>query len=404
MREIYLDHNSSVRPLPEVEEAMAKCARDGFGSPSSLHRHGLRARDALNVARERVAALIKAESPEDIIFTSNATEAANLAILGTIEANRRFGGKRVVMSAAEHPSVVDTALSEQARGVETELLSVDAAGAIDLEEARTALTDETMLLCLHQANHDLGTVQPIEQLGKLAAERGTPFFVDASFGAGWLPIDVRAMNASLLSLEPNRFYGPKGVGVLYRRARARLKPILHGGAQEGGRRPGEENLPAIVGAGVAAEIAMKERERRLDRVAILQKRLWAGIRERIRFVRLNGPEPGPMRLPTNLSVSVEFVEGEGVVLRSDLKGLAIASGSACVSKALKIPRALSAIGLDPSLAQGNILLSAGMENTEEEIDAAVDILSGVVEDLRSMSPTWDEFQQGARASLIEPSE
>lgn len=402
MREIYLDHNSSARPLPEVEEAMAKCAHDGFGSPSSLHRHGLRARDALNVARERVAALINAESPEEIIFVSNATEAANLAILGTIEANRRFGGNRVVMSAVEHPSVVDAALSEKERGVETVLLPVDALGAVDPEEARRALTDETMLLCLHQANHDLGTVQPIERLGALAAESGTPFFVDASFGGGWLPVDVRAMKASLLSLEPNRFYGPKGVGVLYRRERARLKPILHGGAQEGGRRPGEENLPAIVGAGVAAEIALREREQRMEQVGTLQRRLWDGIRERIRFVKLNGPEPGPARVPTNLSVSIEFVEGEGVALRADLKGVAIASGSACVSKALKIPRALAAIGLDTSLAQGNILLSAGTENTEEAIDAAVNILSGVVEDLRSMSPTWEEFQSGARPSLLEP--
>lgn len=404
MREIYLDHNSGARPLPEVEEAMAKCARDCFGSPSALHRRGLRARDALNVAREQVAALINAASPEEIIFTSGATEAANLAVLGTVEANRRFGGKRIVMSPAEHPSVIDAALSEKERGVETVFLPVDAVGAINLDGAGAALPDEAMLLCLHHANHDLGTVQPIARWGELAAERGVAFFVDASFSAGWLAVDVQEMNASLLTLEPNRFYGPKGVGALFRRERARLKPILYGGAQEGGRRPGEENLPAIVGAGVAAEIALRERERRAALVGELQRRLWEGARDRLPFVRLNGPEPGPMRAPTNLSISVEFVEGEGVVLRSDLKGLSIASGSACVSKALKIPQALSAIGLDPSLAQGNILLSPGKDNTGEEIDAAVDILSGVVEDLRAMSPTWDEFQRGERRSLIRPSD
>ncbi len=380
---------------------MAKCARDCFGSPSSLHRFGLDARAALNTAREQIAGLINAESPEEVLFTANATEAANLAVVGTVEANRRFGGRRLVMSAAEHPSVIEPALALKPGDIDCDLIEVDGLGAVDPARVETALGEDCLLLALHHANHDLGTIQPIEEFGGIASEAGVPFFVDASFSGGWLPVDVRAMNASLLSLEPNRFYGPKGVGVLYRHRRARIQPLLRGGAQEDGRRAGEENLPAIVGAGVAAEIAGRELDSRRGKVARLQARLWEGLRERVSQLRLNGPAPGANRLPTNLNVSVEFVEGEGVALRADLKGVAIGSGSACVSKALKVPRALAAIGLDPSLAQGCVILSPADINTEEEIAEAVEILAGVIADLRGMSPTWEEFQDGKRASELK---
>ncbi len=379
---------------------MAKCARDCFGSPSSLHRFGLDARAALTAAREQVAALINAESPEEIIFTANAAEAANLAIVGTVEANRRFGGKRVVLSAAEHPSVIDPALALENGGIDCEEVGVDSVGAIDLARLEGVLSDDCLLLATHHANHDLGTIQSVAGIGEIAMEKGAPYFVDASFSGGWLPVDVRAMRASLLSLEPNRFHGPKGVGVLYRQRRARVHPLIRGGSQEDGRRAGEENLPAIVGAGVAAEIALRELEVRRESVARIQAGLWNGLRERVPQLKLNGPEPGAGRLPTNLNLSVEFVEGEGVALRADLKGLAIGSGSACVSKALKVPRALAAIGLDPALAQGGVILSPGAMNLEAEVNEAVEILAGVIEDLRGMSPTWEEFKAGNRASQV----
>ncbi len=375
---------------------MAKCARDCFGSPSSLHRFGLDARAALTTAREQIADLINAESPEEIIFTASAAESANLAIVGTVEASRRFGGKRVVTSEAEHPSVIDPALALKDSGIECEEAGVNSVGAINPGRVESVLGDDCLLLATHHANHDLGTIQPVARLGEIAAEKGAPFFVDASFSGGWLPVDVRAMKASLLSLEPNRFHGPKGVGVLYRHRRARIHPIIRGGSQEDGRRAGEENLPAIVGAGVAAEIAKRELGHRRESVGRIQARLWNGLRERVPHVQLNGPGPGEERLPTNLNVSVEFVEGEGVALRADLKGLAIGSGSACVSKALKVPRALAAIGLDPSLAQGCVILSPGAMNLEAEADEAAGILAGVVEDLRGMSPTWEEFKAGRR--------
>ncbi len=379
---------------------MAKCARDCFGSPSSLHRFGLDARAALNKAREQVAALINAESPEEIIFTANAAESANLAIVGTVEANRRFGGARLVTSAAEHPMVIDPALALKASGVECELVGVDSVGSIDLAKMEDVLSDDCLLLATHHANHDLGTIQPVASLGEIGAEKAAPFFVDASFSGGWLPVDVRAMNASLLSLEPNRFHGPKGVGVLYRHRRARIQPMIRGGSQEEGRRAGEENLPAIVGAGVAAEIALRESEVRRESVARIQAGLWNGLRARVPQLRLNGPDPGEARLPTNLNFSVEFVEGEGVALRADLKGVAIGSGSACVSKALKVPRALAAIGLEPALAQGCVILSPGAMNLEAEVDEAVGILAGVIGDLRGMSPTWEEFKAGKRGTLV----
>jgi len=379
---------------------MAKCARDCFGSPSSLHRFGLDARAALTTAREQIAALINAESPEEIIFTANGAESANLAIVGTVEANRRFGGRRVVASAAEHPSVIDPALALENGGIDCEEVGVDSNGSIDLAQMEEVLSDDCLLLATHHANHDLGTIQPVVSLGEIAAEKGAPFFVDASFSGGWLSVDVRAINASLLSLEPNRFHGPKGVGVLYRQRRARIHPMIRGGSQEDGRRAGEENLPAIVGAGVAAEIALRELEDRRESVARIQVGLWNGLRERVPQLKLNGPEPGANRLPTNLNLSVEFVEGEGVALRADLKGVAIGSGSACVSKALKVPRALAAIGLDPALAQGCVIVSPGAMNLEAEVDEALGILAGVIEDLRGMSPTWEEFKAGKREALV----
>lgn len=380
---------------------MAKCARDCFGSPSSLHRFGLDARAALNTAREQIAALINAESPEEIIFTANAAESANLAIVGTVEANRRFGGHTVVTSAAEHPSVIDPVLALKDYGIACEQIAVDKVGGIDGGQLEHVLSDDCLLLATHHANHDLGTIQSVSRLGELTKEKGAPFFVDASFSNGWEPIDVRAMNASLLSLEPNRFHGPKGVGVLYRHRRARIHPIIRGGSQEDGRRAGEENLPAIVGAGVAAEIATQDLATRREKVGKLQTILWNGLCERVPLLKLNGPPPDANRLPTNLNISVEFVEGEGVALRADLKGLAIGSGSACVSKVLKVPRALAAIGLDPSLAQGCIILSPGAANSEAEVDEAIGILATVIEDLRGMSPTWEEFEAGKRESLSD---
>ena len=232
--------------------------------------------------------------------------------------------------------------------------------------------------------------------------RSIPFYVDAEASAGWLPIDVQAMGVNLLSFSPHRFYGPKGVGVLYRNRKARMVSIIHGGVQEGGRRAGTENVPAIVGGGLAAEIALREMPGRMAHTAKLQKKLWDGLKTQVPYIKLNGPEPGPKRISTNLNLSTEFIEGEGQLLLCDMNGIAVASGSSCVSKSLKISHVLGAIGLDHALAQGNIIMSLGQDNTEEDVDYTVETFAKIAAKLRTMSPMWDEFQRGVIDSVIAP--
>ena len=401
MRQVYLDHLSSTPLLPEAFEAMRPFFMEAYGNPSSLHQHGLRVRDALAKARTQLAALVNAESGEDIFFTSCGTEAVNLAVKGVAYANRRRG-THIVWSEVEHPAVMNSVEFLEKEGFTSTRIPVDAEGRVRAEALAEAVTPKTTLICVQLANHDIGTIQPVAEVGRFAAEKGIPLLVDANASGGWLPIDVQQMGASLLTLSPHRFYGPKGVGVLYRSRRARLVSILHGGVQEGGRRAGTENVPAIVGAGVAAEIALREMPRRIGHVAGLQRRLWDGLKARVPYIKLNGPEPGPKRIATNLNISTEFIEGEGQLLMLDLKGVAVASGSSCVSKSLKISHVLAAIGLDHALAQGNLILTLGKDNTAEEMDYVVETFAGIVEKLRGMSPMWDEFQRGIIDSVISP--
>jgi cysteine desulfurase len=401
MRQVYLDHQSTTPVLPEVFEAMRPFFMEAFGSPSSLHQHGLRARDALAKARQQIADLIHAESPEEVLFTSGGTESANLAVKGVAYASQRRGN-HIVTSEIEHPAVLNSIEFLEKQGFTATRVKVEAEGQIDLEAVRAALTDKTILICVHHVNHDIGAIQPVRAIAERAQERGIPLFVDATASGGWLPVDAQALGANLLSLSPHRFYGPKGVGVLYRNRGARLSSFIHGGVQEAGRRAGTENVPAIVGAGVAAEMAKRELPGRLTHTARLQRRLWEGLQGNIPYVKLNGPEPGPERISTNLNVSFEFIEGEGVALMADLRGVAVASGTTCVSKALKVSHVLRAIGVDHALAQGAIIASLGQDNAEDEIDYALEVLGQVVTKLRGMSPMWDEFQRGMIDSVIRP--
>jgi cysteine desulfurase len=385
--------------LPEVLEAMRPWFADSFGNPSSLHGHGLRARDAMAKARAQVAALIKAESPDDIIFTSDGTESANLAIKGAACANRRRGN-HIVTSTIEHPSVMQSIEFLTQEGFTRTMVDVDAEGRLKPEDVRAAITDQTILIAIQHVNHDLGTIEPVREIGAIAGERGIPVYVDAEASAGWMPIDVRELGAGLLSFSPHKFSGPKGVGVLYRHKRARVSPILHGGAQEGGRRAGVENIPAIVGAGVAAEIAARDLAARAAQVATLQQRLWAGLKARVPYLKLNGPAPGRGRIGTSLNISVEFVEGEGLVLMLDMAGIAIGGNTSCVTKESKTSHVLRAIGVPEALAQGTVLLSLGRENAGEEIDQVIEAFAKAVVKLRAMSPMWDEFQRGLVQSVI----
>ena len=399
MPNVYLDHQAATPVLPEVFEAMRPFFTEHFGNASSLHSHGLRARDALARAREQMAVFIGAESPEDILFTSDGTESANLAIKGAAYANQKRGN-HIVVSAIEHPAVLRSVEFLETQGFTATKVKVDANGLVNPDAVRQAITDQTILVAVHHVNHDIGTIEPVREIGDIAAERGIAFYVDAEASAGWLPVNVRDLGASLLSFSPHRFYGPQGVGVLYRSRRARLTGILHGGGQEGGRRAGVENIPAIVGAGVAAEIAGRELSQRTAYVARLQRKLWDGLRATIPHLKLNGPPPGPQRIGTNLNLSAEFVEGEGLLLMLDARGIAVASGTSCVSKSLKVSHVLSAIGLEQGLGQATIMLSFGKDNTDAEIDYVLETLPAVVSRLRGMSPMWDEFQRGAVKSAI----
>lgn len=401
MPSVYLDHQAATPLLPEAFEAMRPFFTEAFGSASSLHQHGLRARDVLAKAREQMAAFINAESPEDIIFTSDGTESANLAVKGVAYANQRRGN-HIVVSATEHPSVLGSVEFLEKQGFTCTKIKVDSEGFVNPEAVRAALTDKTILVAVHHANHDIGTIEPVPAIGEIVTEHGIPFLVDAETSAGWSPIDVQALGATLLSFSPHKFYGPKGVGVLYRNRRARLDGLLHGGVQEGGRRAGTENIPAIVGAGVAAEVAARDLAKRTTHAARLQKRLWEGLKAKVPYLKLNGPEPGLHRLSTNLNISAEFVEGEGLLLMLDARGIAVASGTSCVSKSLKVSHVLSAIGLDHALGQAAILLTPGKDTTDADIDYVLETLPEVVSKLRGMSPAWDEFQRGAVDSVINP--
>jgi len=387
MRQVYLDSQSATPVLPEALEAMRPFFAEEFGSASSLHHYGVHARDALARAREQAAALVNAESPEEIIFTSDGTESSNLAVKGVAWANQRRGN-HIVSGATEHPSVLNSIAFLEGQGIRCSRIGTNAEGIIDPQQIRAALTDQTILVAVHHANHDIGAIQPIREIGEIAGERGIDFYVDADASAGWLPVDVRQLGATLLSFSPHRLCGPKGVGVLYRNRRARITPLLHGGEQESGRRAGVENIPAIVGAGVACEAAAREWRQRSAHVSELQRQFWNGLKACVPHIRLNGPEPGPLRAPANLNVSFESIEGEGLALLCDMNGIAIGAGTACVSKALRISPALSAIGLDATWAQGAVIFSLGKDNTAEEIDYVLGVLPKLAARLRSLSPGW----------------
>jgi len=394
-RFVLLDHQSATPMLPEVLAAMQPFFGEDFGSPSSLHRLGLRARDALDTARERVAAFINAASPEEILFTSDGTESANLAVKGTAWASARRGN-HIVVSATEHPAVLESVAFLESHGFTATRVRTDAEGLVGADAVRVAITEKTALVAVHHANHDIGTVEPIAEIGRVTADAGVPLFVDAEASAGWLALDVQAMGASLLSFSPHRFGGPKGVGVLYRNRRTKLASLIHGGAQEGGLRAGIENVAAIVGAGVACELASKQLASRAANATRLQRKLWEGVKATVQHVKLNGPVPCARRLPSNLNFSVEFTEGEGLMLLLDLQGVAVASGTICASKELKISPVLQAIGLEHALAQAALIVSFGPSSSDADVDRFIEVFPGVVAKLRAMSPQWEEFGRGSR--------
>lgn len=378
---INLDHQAGAPLLPEAREAMRPFL-DAPCLPSSLHGGGLRAREALEKAREQVAALVGGR-PEGVLFTSGGTESANLALRGYARANASRG-RHLLVGATEHAAVLRSAERLEAEGFAVSLVPVDEAGRLRRDELDRLARPDTILLAVHAANHEIGTLPPLPGLAAWCRERGIALFRDACAAAGAVPLSVDGV--ALLSLSPARFGGPQGVGVLYRAPGTALEPLLVGGNQEQETRAGSENVAGIAGAGAAAGAVASAMPERTARLAAVQRALWKALQAQVPGVRLNGPDPGPERNPANLHVSIEGVEGEGLALLCDLNGLALASGAACVSRDLRVSHVLKAIGLSADRAFSSATLTWGPETTEAEAERAAAIVAKAAAKLRAMSP------------------
>ncbi|HEY77962.1 MAG TPA: cysteine desulfurase [Dehalococcoidia bacterium] len=387
MREVYLDNAATTPLLPEVREAMIPYLGDVFGNPSSLHDWGDGSREAMETARDQVAQLIGADSDE-IIFTGSGTESNNFAVKGLALA-QQSKGKHVVVSAIEHFSVLHSAKTLGKWGFEVDEVPVDKYGVVDPEEVRKRLRKDTVLVSIMHANGEVGTIEPIKEIAGITSKLKVPFHTDAVAKAGTIPVDVRELGVDALSLAGNQFYGPKGVGALWLRKGVRIMPLLDGGIQEGGRRAGTENVPAIVGLGKAAELAKTDMESRVKRLTPLRDRLLKELPRKVGHVVVTGHPQN--RLPGHASFCVEFIEGEAMLMLLNSKGIAVSSGSACTSRALKASHVLIAMGLPHELAQGSILLTLGIGNTPEDVDYVLEVMPPIVDRLRQMSPLYAKF-------------
>ena len=385
MKRIYMDYAATTYVKPEVLQAMTPFFTEQFGNASSIHSFGRETRTAVEKARAQVAAAIGAQEKE-IFFTSGGTEADNWAIRGTAALSKR--GKHIITSAVEHHAVLHTCKQLEKEGFEVTYLPVDEKGFIRLDDLRAAIRPDTALISIMFANNEIGTIQPVEEIGKIAHENGIPFHTDAVQAAGHEPIDVDRLGIDLLSMSAHKFYGPKGVGALYIRRGTRVQNLLQGGAQERGRRPGTDNTPAIVGMGAAIELAVKNMEQTHARLSRLRDRMLSEIPAAIPYTRLNGPVEN--RLANNVNFSFSFIEGEALLLSLDLKGIAASSGSACTSGSLDPSHVLLAIGLPHETAHGSLRLTIGDATTDEDVDTLLKELPVIVKRLREMSPLYHE--------------
>jgi cysteine desulfurase len=387
MRKAYLDHIAATPLRPEILEAMLPFFRGSYGNPQSLHSAGQEALLAVDVARAKVAGLIGAAS-EEIIFTAAGSESNNLALKGMALANQARG-KRIVVSAIEHASVLNSAKALEKLGFTTVFVPVDRFGRIDPGDVRKALTKDTVLVSIMTANSEVGTIEPVVEIARICRENGVLVHTDAVAAAGMVPVDVKALGVDALSLAADQFYGPKGAAALFVRKGVRALPLIDGGVQEGGRRAGTENVPAIVGMGKAAEIASAGLGQRAEAAKTLRDLLIRELLSRVDHVVLTGhPE---IRLPHHASFCVEFIEGEGMLLHLDMKGIACSSGSACTSKSLKASHVLLAMGLDHALAQGSLVFSLLETTAREDIDYVLEVFPPIIDRLRRMSPLYTKY-------------
>jgi len=383
MKKVYMDYGAGTPVDPRVLEAMKPYFTRSFGNPSSVHSMGQEVKKAIEESRKSVADLVGAEIKEEIIFTSGATESNNLAIKGVAHRNKNRGN-HIITTTIEHISVINTFKYLQKEGFKTTYVPVDKYGIVDVETIRNAITDQTILISVMYANGEIGTIEPIKEIGEITHEKNIYFHVDAVATAGQVPIDVINEHIDLLSLSSNDLYGPKGVGALYIKTRTKIQPVIHGGGQERGLRSGTENVPAIVGMGKAAEIAKKEMKSEGVRLSGLRDRLIEGVLDKIPHSFLNGHPT--KRLPNNANLRFSYIEGESLILSLDMEGVATSSGSACTSKTLEPSHVLLAIGLAHEEAHGSLLFTLGRWTTKEEIDYVVKILPGIVRRLRAISP------------------
>lgn len=390
MSRIYLDYNATTPLRPEILEAMLPYLQEVYGNPSSIHLFGQEAKKGIEEAREKVAQFIHASSME-IIFTGGGTEANNLAIKGAVYAS---GEKKchIITSSVEHQAVLMTCRHLERKGVRVTYLPVDRYGMVDPEEVRRSISGETILITVMHSNNEVGTIQPIEEIGKISRANGILFHSDAIQSAGKAPIDVHVLGVDLLSMSGHKIYGPKGVGALFLRSGLKIEPLIHGGHHEMNRRAGTENVAGIVGFGRAAELSSASLGEGQEPSCALRDYFWERVRERIDYTHLNGH---PMkRLPNTLNLSFEFVRGESILIDLDLHGIAVSAGSACASGSLESSHVLAAMGIPASVAQGSLRFSLGRETTREEIDHTVKVLEEAVHRLRQMSPLYADVKKG----------
>jgi cysteine desulfurase len=384
MKRVYFDHNATTPVDREVLAAMLPYFCEEYGNASSIHSFGQRGRGAVEQARISVAALLGAR-PAEIMFSSGGTESNNYAIFGTV-GGASGGSKHVITSAVEHSAILDPCAALERRGAAITVLPVNRDGIVDPQDVRRAIRPETVLITIMLANNELGTLEPIEEIGKIAAEKSVTFHTDAVQAAGKVPIDVTRLGVHLLSLSAHKFYGPKGVGALYVRKGTHLDPLMYGGHAERDRRPGTEDVTGIAGLGKAAELALARMTEETERLSRLRDRLERGLLDRIPLASVNGSRA--QRTPNTTNLTLPCVEGEAMVIALDLKGIACSTGAACSSGAVEPSHVLTAIGLAPEDARATLRLSLGHHTTDEEIDYALDTIPPVIERLRQLSPTY----------------
>jgi len=379
---VYFDYNATTPLAPEVAAAVARTSQDLFGNASSVHYFGQQAKAAIDEARSAVAALINAD-PSEVVFTAGGTESDNFAIRGAADAAEPTGRRHLIASAIEHEAVLNTLKALARRGWRTALVPVDQSGRVSPDQLRSAMADDTALVSVMHANNEIGTIQPIAELAAIAHERGAVMHTDAVQTAGKIPVDVRALGVDLLSLSAHKFNGPKGVGAIWIKRGTRLQPILTGGKHERNRRAGTENVPAIVGMGVAARLAIGKMSAEAARVSALRDRLEAGIVRTVPGTAVNGGVSA--RVPNTTNISFDRVEAESLLIALDLEGVAVSTGSACSSGTLEPSHVLRAMGLPAHRTQNSLRFSLGMFSTEEEVDRVIEMMPRLVEKLRGLT-------------------